>query len=201
MKYEKEILEIRRRMRRALELPMQGCCAHRKEDLAFYLNPCENSHYDSFIMDEYPNGFYFGCMKDEKKHGFGYFIWNDDTMYVGDWKDDDLDGDGIYFRPNEYILFGKFSAGKPNGRCFIRNNNGNEIEVDMENDIFLHIYPSSDDFTDSEGKEYTRENNYSGIKPPKPIGFFGDLILSALKAFAIMILIVIIILCIIATCI
>ncbi|MDR0743961.1 MAG: hypothetical protein LBF05_06370 [Tannerella sp.] len=135
-------------MKQGMELPMCGCCAHRKEDLAYYLDPCKNSSFDTFKRKNYSNGFYFGSIKDEERHGFGYYVWNDDSIYAGYWIDNKKDGDGIFIDSDGSVRFEKYSAGKPNGRFFSGNGNGVKIEIDFKNGDRIHIYSSSDDIVD-----------------------------------------------------
>lgn len=165
MTYEKAIFEIRQLMRRGLELPMHGCCKHRKEDIAYYLDPCQNSSFDSFKLEEYSNGFYLGNLKNEKRHGFGYYVWNHGSIYAGDWIENKKDGDGINIHSDGYVMFGEYSEGKLHGRCLSRGNNGIEIEADYIDDERVRVYDSSDNFIDEKGREYNRKNNFSGSKP------------------------------------
>lgn len=74
---------------------------------------------DGFGKMNYENGVYEGFFKNSKRHGFGFYIWNDNSTYIGNWENDKLSGFGLYdVKDNPKIKFytGYFSNGNYEGK-------------------------------------------------------------------------------------
>ena len=51
----------------------------------------------------YPRKKYIGNYKNDKKEGYGEFIWNNGKKYRGNWKNGNQNGEGEFFFPTEKI--------------------------------------------------------------------------------------------------
>jgi len=61
----------------------------------------------------YTNGDkYSGEIKNNKKHGFGTFIWKDGSQFFGDWENDKKHGVGTFIDVNGEILSALWKKGK-----------------------------------------------------------------------------------------
>ena len=58
---------------------------------------------------------YQGELKNGKRHGEGAYQWHDNTTYIGEWKENIQDDDGICIWNNGNIYMGKWKNGKMNG--------------------------------------------------------------------------------------
>src|SRR5690606_15700511 len=71
---------------------------------------CQNG----FGKYNYENGSYEGFFKNGKKHGMGNYLWNDSSLYLGHWENDQMNGFGFYSKtndPNFKNYFGYFKNG------------------------------------------------------------------------------------------
>jgi hypothetical protein len=74
---------------------------------------------DGFGKMNYENGVYEGFFKNSKRHGFGFYQWNDKSTYLGNWENDKLSGFGLYdVKDNPKMRFytGYFSNGNYEGK-------------------------------------------------------------------------------------
>lgn len=51
---------------------------------------------DGFGKYQYTNGYYEGFFKNKLKEGYGKYVWNKSGTYIGQWKDDRMNGVGVY---------------------------------------------------------------------------------------------------------
>ena len=78
-----------------------------------YAKSRRNNH-DSTIY-EFHNGIYQGELFDFKRNGYGLFFWDNSQVYLGQWKDDFMEGIGMIFFGFGGYLYGKFTKNKLNG--------------------------------------------------------------------------------------
>ena len=50
------------------------------------------------------------------KHGHGKYVWNDGSMYEGQWCENKINGSGIYVWPDGRKYMGEWYQGKQHGR-------------------------------------------------------------------------------------
>ena len=60
---------------------------------------------------EYTNGYYEGETLDDKKYGYGVFIWNNGYKYEGEWENDVMHGKGKLLFPDGRVFEGTFKNG------------------------------------------------------------------------------------------
>lgn len=66
---------------------------------------------------DYTNGYYEGETLDDKKIGYGVFVWNNGNKYEGEWENDVMHGKGKLFYPDGIVFEGIFKNGnKVNGK-------------------------------------------------------------------------------------
>lgn len=79
---------------------------------------CQNG----FGKYNYENGTYEGFFKNGKKHGMGNYQWNDNSIYMGNWENDQMSGYGFYSKtndPNFKNYFGYFKNGNFDGKGYM----------------------------------------------------------------------------------
>ncbi|EAR89775.3 G10 protein (macronuclear) [Tetrahymena thermophila SB210] len=76
---------------------------------------------------EVRNGIYEGQLVQNKRQGKGIFIWDDSSVYVGDWLNDQPHGEGILFLNHGCYAFGSFEGGKLNGKAMVKFANESRI--------------------------------------------------------------------------
>ena len=99
------------------------------------LNP-ENESNLHFIEKSDLDGIYIGQInKNGKREGRGCFISNNDTYFIGYWKNNlkDLKGK-LYDKDFKLILEGNFVKGKMNGKGMKIFDNGDKYEGNFEDD-------------------------------------------------------------------
>ena len=64
------------------------------------------------LKDEYDENIYFGDLKNNKKDGFGSIIFKDGSKYIGYWKNDKMNGQGIFVDTKKNIKEGEFIEGE-----------------------------------------------------------------------------------------
>ena len=116
-------------------LTIIGLYKKKKEDMNYYgyfINvPIESLKKNlNFHKIDYDNGTYIGEYKGNVCEGYGKFIRDNDSYYIGQWLNDAEHGKGtiyldIHSKNNEIIYEGDFAYGKPNGygKCYYENGN------------------------------------------------------------------------------
>lgn len=71
-------------------------------------------------------GVYTGDLVDGQKDGYGTFLWNDGPRYIGEWEEDVMSGEGIYYYDVgvAHKLVGTFEDNVPNGTLDYYDVNG-----------------------------------------------------------------------------
>ncbi|MEM6718201.1 MAG: glycosyltransferase family 39 protein [Bacteroidota bacterium] len=83
---------------------------------------------NTYLMKFSPELGYWGNWKDDKRNGFGIYVWEDGQKYEGNWKDDVRHGKGTLSFENGETLEGTWTAGKLNGEVIKKDKNGVMIE-------------------------------------------------------------------------
>jgi hypothetical protein len=111
---------------------------------------------DSFVEGSQKilhEGTYFGGF-DSQRRGFGYMEYNSGDRYIGQWKNDMMDGEGVFYRKaknaNFYGIFDKNSAAT--GMLYT-DDKGDGFEIDFRSDL---SYVGDDYFWN---KAITLQNN------------------------------------------
>ncbi|KAL4462673.1 hypothetical protein ABPG74_000503 [Tetrahymena malaccensis] len=66
---------------------------------------------------EYQNGYYQGYLKNNLRHGLGFYFWDSGHLFFGNWENDTIQGNGILYYPKGGYFFGKFINNMANGYC------------------------------------------------------------------------------------
>lgn len=72
----------------------------------------------------YANGYYKGFFKNGKRHGYGYYSWNDGQFYFGDWKDNLRSGYGEHFYSKTSFYIGEWKNNMINGYGYKKDKQG-----------------------------------------------------------------------------
>ncbi|CAK72809.1 unnamed protein product (macronuclear) [Paramecium tetraurelia] len=118
------------------------------------------------IQIEFQNGIYQGqTVQNKCKQGMGVYIWEDGCAYYGEWKSDEIDGQGIFFIPPKTQIMGHFKKTQINGNCILSTcqgtyygqwNKGQPVEfitAKLQN-LEMNIYFQN-------GKPITHERKYT----------------------------------------
>ena len=109
-----------------------------------YMNETNNSdewtHFENlngkykveYIGDEGVRNIYEGDWKNNKKHGKGKLIYEEDEFYEGDFKYDKFDGKGKYVSPNYFRYEGDFKNNEYHGKGKFTYSNGDIYEGDWK---------------------------------------------------------------------
>lgn len=62
------------------------------------------------LFDIFKN--FLGEYKDDKKHGFGIFTWQDGRKYIGEWKEGKQHGKGCFINQKGEKREGEWADGK-----------------------------------------------------------------------------------------
>jgi hypothetical protein len=74
-----------------------------------------------FRLVRYPNGLYNGQFNQESrlKQGVGFFIWDNHDLYIGQFEQDRLHGQGLLLFSDGVKVFGSLVNNKLEGPCLI----------------------------------------------------------------------------------
>ena len=67
-------------------------------------------------IEKYNYGKYIGEMKDGEREGKGMYFFKDGDVYDGEWKNGDMHGKGIYYYVNGEVYEGEWKNGKMEGK-------------------------------------------------------------------------------------
>jgi hypothetical protein len=70
-------------------------------------------------------------------------MWSSGASYDGTWKNDKMDGQGVYMYPSAetgYKLTGTFSNGLPSGECYYYTTSSTKYKTDWNNGKCVKIY-------------------------------------------------------------
>ena len=84
---------------------------------------------------ESSSGRFIGNFSKNKENGFGTKVFNDGSIYSGDWKDGLQNGKGELKWANGDVYFGDFQNGFRHGRGTLKYKNGNVYEGEWKNDM------------------------------------------------------------------
>ncbi|MEM6685721.1 MAG: hypothetical protein AAF617_08045, partial [Bacteroidota bacterium] len=83
---------------------------------------------NTYLMKFQPELGYWGDWKDEKRNGFGIYVWEDGQKYEGNWQDNVRHGKGKLSFKNGETLEGIWTAGNLNGEVIKKDKKGVIIE-------------------------------------------------------------------------
>lgn len=100
-----------------MSYPYRYCCKDFPErimDMYKFIFVSGNCNLD---IKPYTNGFYIGTLsKERKEYGYGAMLWDNGTVYIGEWKDGEEHGEeGIHIYPNGIVYLGRYAHGKEHG--------------------------------------------------------------------------------------
>ena len=88
---------------------------------------------------QYEDGIYKGCivMKNNSKirHGFGVFTWSNGNEYIGDWKEDRMEGVGSFYYANKSVYDGQFFNNMLHGKGTFFYNDGDVYVGGYKNNL------------------------------------------------------------------
>ena len=73
---------------------------------------------------EFLNGLYQGVFSLNKRTGPGIFFWDTGTMYLGEWKNDQIDGLGLLLLCDGSLFYGHFCKNQIEGLGMYRGSQG-----------------------------------------------------------------------------
>lgn len=83
---------------------------------------------NTYLMKFQPELGYWGNWENDKRNGFGTYVWEDGQKYEGQWKNDVRHGKGTVYFKNGESLSGTWQNGKLNGEAVKKNAKGVIIE-------------------------------------------------------------------------
>ncbi|MGH1384774.1 phospholipid carrier-dependent glycosyltransferase [Kordia sp.] len=89
---------------------------------------------NTYLMKFLPELGYWGAWENDKRNGFGTYVWEDGQKYTGQWKNDVRHGKGTVSFKNGERLEGAWIKGKLNGEVIKKNKNGVIIEKSIYKD-------------------------------------------------------------------
>ena len=132
-----------------------GCNPERVEKLGQSLETTANvldvltpvlNPIDRFIHQKVNDYEYKGEYKNNKRHGYGRYIWKDKKSngqkYIGNWQEDKMHGKGTMFFGNGDRYVGEFKNDQYNGEGTYYYSNGIKLEGIWKNGVYLNAKPS-----------------------------------------------------------
>lgn len=86
---------------------------------------------NTYLMEFSPNLGYWGEWRQDKRNGWGTYVWEDGQVYKGFWKDNLRHGKGVVYFNNGEQLKGEWINGKLNGEVMKSDQNGNPLEKSL----------------------------------------------------------------------
>ncbi|WP_420574309.1 phospholipid carrier-dependent glycosyltransferase [Kordia sp.] len=100
---------------------------------------------NTYLMKFEPTLGYWGDWKNNKRNGFGTYVWEDGQKYEGFWKDDVRHGKGTVFFNSGESLSGVWENGKLNGEVVKKDKNGVVTEKSIyKNNIKIQVIKEAD---------------------------------------------------------
>ena len=114
---------------------------------------------------EYLNGLYQGEYSfDKKRFGQGIYIWDSGEMYIGFWKEDQIDGFGLFLLSDQSFLYGNFHSNHLEGIGIYHRSNGDLLIVWHENEnIFSCFYNKKEEIAKM-NKNWSESLNEERVK-------------------------------------
>ena len=95
---------------------------------------------NTYLMEFLPELGYTGAWENDKRNGFGTYVWEDGQKYEGFWKNDVRHGKGTVFFKNGENLSGIWTNGNLNGEVIKKDKNGIVIEKsNYQNNIKVEV--------------------------------------------------------------
>ena len=95
---------------------------------------------NTYLMQFLPELGYSGDWKDEKRNGYGTYVWEDGQKYIGYWKNDVRHGKGTVSFNNGERLEGVWIDGKLNGEVIKKTKNNVVIERSIyKNNVKIEV--------------------------------------------------------------
>lgn len=132
--------------------------------------PIDESQLIWIDKEEYDNGFYIGSKNlKNQREGVGYYFWESEEKYLGQWKEGNRSGIGVQFGKSNHILYqGRFLDGKKHGYGKLFLTNGDEYEGEFKDDCF-----------NGKGKYFWKDTNITYHGPFEEDNFHGTGLLVA----------------------
>ena len=123
----------------------------------------------------YNNGEYTGEYENDKRHGYGTYIWHDGLTYTGEWMDDKMSGQGTKIWPKGDKYVGTFRDYKMDGHGTYTLPDGTQYVGEWKDDKLsgqvTKISPAGDKYIGA-FKDYTMEGygTYTSSDGTKYVG-------------------------------
>ncbi|MBN2637647.1 MAG: phospholipid carrier-dependent glycosyltransferase [Bacteroidales bacterium] len=79
---------------------------------------------DTYLFQFYPQLGYWGPWKNDKRNGYGSFVWANGMRFEGLWKDNVRSGKGVLINPSGERLEGVWANDKLNGMAVVKTKEG-----------------------------------------------------------------------------
>ncbi len=161
--------KIQQILTRTLGYPYRHCCSHFPQSIRdAWQHLLGEDTPRNLSLQEYDNSFYIGEVSPTGlREGYGAYYWNNEAVYIGEWKNNLREGSGIFVESSGDIYIGHYSHGVRSGRGFLYAHDTEiEIEAIYSNDKISSVVKASHSFTldgytyDKDKKSYT--SNSSG---------------------------------------
>jgi MORN repeat len=86
-----------------------------------------------FSVSLYANGLYQGLFHDSSKEDIGIFLWNTGKIYIGEWKNNKIQGIGLFVFNSFEFLHSYFDNGTANKIGILRLKNNDVCLGEWEN--------------------------------------------------------------------
>ncbi len=84
---------------------------------------------DTYFMRFRPDLGYWGEWKDDKRNGFGTYVWPNGQKYIGHWKNNLMDGKGKMITPNKVVMEGTWKNNLLEGPVLVINQESKAAKV------------------------------------------------------------------------
>ena len=121
--------------------------------------------YNGFGVSSYFNGtVYVGNFKNHEWQGNGKIIYPDKSIHIGYFENNKKNGEGVFIYPGGNVFFGEFLNNKKNGEGTLLYSNGDQFIGEWSNDVR----------TGSGNLSFSKKNNYEDISTNFIIQNQGD---------------------------